>query len=246
MPEISPYFDAITAKRSMLVDPEDSCDQTISLETQADLAQDTIGVALQENYGAFIRYMEYLDPEDQELINLYYQAEKPQWCLAAFHRSTQTLCSQRLRMAVKRLALMAMFGGPPSQEVLDDILDEHQLNLLIPSGPTTSALIVQYRMHHSFAVVTDVLRCSRPQARRALISSAATLLRDEHEEHTAFGAYIHGLIDQASVLGAGYSENKRIKCGHGFVSHPAMVGQASIRLDDLQDFGHVLVSRASL
>ena len=246
MPENSPYFEAITAKRSMLVSPEDSCGQTISLETQADLAQDTIGVALQENYGAFIRYMEFLALEDQELINLYYQAAKPQWCLAAFHRSTQTLCSQRLRLAVKRLALMAMFQGPPSQDVLDDILEEHQLNRLIPQGPTTSSLVVEYREHHSFSVVTDVLRCSRPQARRALIASAASLLKDEHEEHTAFGAYIHGLIDQASVLGSGYSENKRLKCAHGFVNHPALVGQASIRLDDLQDYDHVLVSRASL
>ena len=230
----------------MLVDPEDSCDQTISLETQADLAQDTFGVTLQENYGAFIRYLEFLDLEDQELINLYYQAEKPQWCLATFHGSTQTLCSQRLRLAVKRLGLVAMFQGPPSQEVLDDILEEHQLNRLIPKGPTTSSLIVEYRQHHSFSVITDVLRCSRPQARRALICSAATLLKDEHEEHTAFGAYIHGLIDQASVLGSGYSENKRQKCGHGFVVHPTIVGQASICLDDPQDYAHLLVSRASL
>jgi hypothetical protein len=230
----------------MLVDPEDSCDETISLETQADLAQDTIGVALQENYGAFIRYMEFLALEDQELINLYYQAEKPQWCLATFHRSTQTLCSQRLRLAVKRLALMAMFQGPPSLEVLEAILEEHQLNRLIPNGPTTGQLVVEYRKHHSFSVVTDVLHCSRPQVRRALISSAATLLKDEHEEHTAFGAYIHGLIDQASVLGPGYSENKRMKCSHGFVSHPAVVGEARIQLDDIQDYGHVLVSRASL
>jgi hypothetical protein len=230
----------------MLVTPEDACDQTISLETQADMAIDTVGVALQENYGSFVRYMKFLALEDQELINLYYQVEKPQWCLAMFHRSTQTLCSQRLKLAVKRLALMAMFQGHPELEVLDAILEEHGLNQMIPGGPTTGALVVEYRKHHSFTAVTDLLRCSRPQARRALIASAAALLKDEHEEHTAFGAYIHGMIDQASVMGSGYSENKRLKCAHGFVTHPTIVGQARIRIEDLQDYDHILVSRASL
>ena len=247
MAEISPYFDAITARRSMLVEnPLDSSDATISLETQNELAKDSIGVAIQDNFLMVGHYMQLLTLEDQELLTLYYQVEKPQWCLAAFHSSTQTLCSQRLRLAAKRYALMTMFKGHPSKDVIEGVLDDHNLNQLIPGGPTTGTLVVEYREHHSFSTITDVLRCPRPQARRALISSAATLLKDQHEEHTAFGAYIHGLIDQASVLGSGYSDNKRQKCSHGHASHPSVVGMHRIQDNDHFALEHVLVSRASL
>lgn len=247
MPEISPYFDAITAHRSMLIeDPLDASEQTISLETQAELAKDSFGVALSENFSAIKPYMRFLALEDRELLSMYYQAEKPQWALATYHRSTQTLCSQRLRLAAKRLAVVVSCGGDPCQEALEDVLEEHGLNRLVPGGPSTGRLVVEYRTRRSFSAVTDALRCPRPQARRALISSAATLMRDEHELHAAFGAYIHGLIDQASVQGTGYSDSRRMKCAHGFFVHPSVVGQERVGGDDCHAFGHILVSRASL
>ena len=246
MAESTPYFSAIVATRSMLVkDPSSAAGATISLETQGDLATDTVGLAIQENYPDYVPYKQFLALEDQELIDLYFQSEKPQWCLAAFHRSTQTLCSQRLKMALKRLALMAQCHGEPDRDVLEEVLENHHLNRLVPNGPTTAHLVVEYRQRRSFAAVTEVLRCQRPQARRALIASAAGLLKDEHEEHTAFGAYIHGMIDQASVLGQGYSDNKRMKLSHGFSAHPDVVGHHRIQCGDVHAATHVLVSRAS-
>lgn len=214
MSEATPYFDAITARRSMLIqDPFDAQTTTISLETQADLQRDTVCVALQDHFGSLLPYLKWLDQEDRELIALYYHAEKPQWCLATYHRSTQTLCSQRLRLAIKRLGILAIHKGHPDLEALDAVLEDHGLNHQMPGGITTGRLVVEYRTHRSFSAMTEALGgCHRPMARRALISSAAALLRDEHEEHTAYGAYIHGLIDQASVLGAGYADNRRMKC----------------------------------
>ena len=247
MAENSAYFEAITAVRSMRVDdPFDASTETISAETQMDLARDSVGVALRDSLDTFLPYMEHLTLEDQELIKLYFLVEKPQWCLATIHRSTQTLCSQRIRHAVKRLALHAIHKGPPDQHALDHILDDHGLNKPIPGGPSTGRLIVEYRKRKSFSAVTDVLQCPRPQVRRAIISAATTLLKDEHEEHTAYGAYIHGLIDQAAVHGPGFSEAKRLKCAHAHTIDPHLVGLPRINSSDPDAHDHVLVSKAAL
>lgn len=245
MPENTPYFEAITAQRSILIrDPEAFVGATISLETQADLARDTVGESLRENFGAFLPHLRHLSPEDQELLTSYFLLGKPQWCLAKIYRSTQTILSLRIRLALKKLGLAAIHGGPPSAQVLDDILEEHELNHILP-GATTSRLVTEYRERRSFTLVADALHLHRPDVRRALTKAASVLLADVHEEHTAYGAYIHGLIDKAHVTAVGPSSRHVARHTHMHRVDPEIVGAFRINIDDCAYDSSVWVSRAA-
>ena len=245
MAETTPYFESITAARSMLVeDPSDFAFETISLETQQDLARDTVGESIQAHFGAILPHMRLLSPEDQELLLSYFLLAKPQWCLAKLYQSTQTLCSLRIRLALKKLGVVTKYQGHPTQEALDAILEEHGLNALV-EGVKTSTLVVEYRQRRSFAAVADLLRIHRPVVRRALTQVVNTLMSDPHEEHAAVGAYIHGLIDKASITGQGYSAQKARKLSHVHKKDPSLVGSFHIDLSDPAFDEHVLVSHAS-
>ena len=245
MAENSPYFESITAARSMRVkDHEAFVDETISMETQSDLARDSVGESLQTNFALILPRLRLLSPEDQELLFSYFFLAKPQWCLAKLYRSTQTLCSLRIRMALKKLGIVMIYNGHPSQEELDDILESHSLNALV-EGVKTSTLIVEYRSRRSFAAVADALRLHRPAIRRALTQVVSVLMDDPHEEHKAVGAYVHGLVDKASIQGQGYSAKKVASLSHVHKTDPALVGAFHIDLADPAFEEHVLVSRAS-
>lgn len=245
MAENTAYFESITAARSMRVtDPEAFTHETISMETQSELARDTVGESLQAHFGDILPHLRLLSPEDQELLFSYFLLSKPQWCLAKLYQSTQTLCSLRIRLALKKLGIVTLYGGHPSQEELDKVLDVHELNDLV-EGVKTSTLIVEYRQRRSFSAVADVLRVHRPAIRRALTQVVNVLMEDPHDEHVAVGAYVHGLIDKASIQGQGYSARKAQKLSHVHKVDPALVGSFHISLADPAFDEHVLVSRAS-
>lgn len=244
MSENTPYFESITAARSMKVGAEDFADATISLETQSDLAKDSVGESIRDNFGRFLPFLRHLNPEDQELLMSYYLLSKPQWCLAKLYRSTQTLCSFRIRMALKKLGVAAMHDGHPPVAVLDDILVLHDVNQLI-DGVRTSTIVDEYRHRRSFTGVADALHLHRPDVRRALTKAVNVLMDDQHEEHVAFGAYIHGLIDKASITGTGFSARKIQKHSHLHKADPNVVGAFRINVTDPSFDEHVLVSRAS-
>ena len=224
-------------------DPFDTQHQTISLETQMDLAKNSISESLRENFGLFFPLLNNLTLEDYELILAYYFLGQPQWCLAKLCRSTQTLCSFRIRMALKKLGVMTMSQGHPTRETLDLILDSHGLNTIL--SVKTSILVEEYRKRRSFMAVADALGLHRPDVRRALTKAANTLMGDQHEEHIAFGAYIHGLIDKASVSGVGFSAKKFQRHAHIHKSDPHCVGNFQISTTDPFFDDHVLVSRAA-
>ena len=245
MAECTPYFEAITAARSIRVaDPADFKDETISMETQGDLARDTVGDSLRENLRDYLPHIRRLSPEDQELLLSYYLLSKPQWCLAKLYQSTQTLCSFRIRLAVKKLGVATAYNGHPTLEDLTLVLEDHNLNHLV-EGVTTAALVVEYRTRRSFAAVADALRVHRPSVRKALTQAVNVLFEDPHSEHKAIGAYIHGLIDKASIQGYGFNLKKAEKLAHVFKTDPALVGAFTIDLSDPAFDDHVLVSRAS-
>ena len=245
MSENSPYFESITAARSMLVeDPFESENETISLETQSDLAKDSIGASLRDNFGQFLPLLRQLNVEDYEMFLSYYFLKKPQWCLAKLYQSTQTLCSFRIRMALKKLGIVTLYQGQPSTEVLDTILESHGLNHILPDV-ATSALVDDYRRLRSFSSVALHRGLHRPDVRRALTKASSTLMADAHEEHMAIGAYIHGMIDKASITGSGYSARKVAKHAHLHKSDPGCVGSFDIDVMDPSFEEHVLVSRAS-
>ena len=248
MAEISAYFEAITAARSMRVtDPFDASEETISAETQLDLARDSVGMSLRTDLDTLLPYVAQLCLEDQELLKCYFLLEKPQWCLAVVHRSTQTLCSQRIRKAQERLGLIVQHKGQhPPLDAIAEVMELHGINHILESGPSTAELIVEYRKRRSFTAVADALRCPRPQVRHVLNTVATTLKDDEHREHAAYGAYVHGLIDQAAVHGSGFGENKRQKLAHAHAVDPDLVGQFRVSGNHVDAADHVLVSRASL
>ena len=248
MAEISAYFEAITAVRSMRVtNPFDASNETISAETQMDLARDSVGMSLRTDLETLLPYVAQLCLEDQELLKCYFLLEKPQWCLAVVHRSTQTLCSQRIRKAQERLGLIVQHHGQhPPLESITEVLEQHGLNHILAEGPTTAEIVVEYRKRRSFTGVSDSLRCPRAQVRHVLNTAATALKDDEHREHAAYGAYIHGLIDQAAVHGRGFSENKRQKLAHAHAVDPDLVGQFRVNGSHVDAVDHILVSRASL
>ena len=228
----------------MKVKPDDAVNQTISLETQPDLARNSISESLREEFGVFIPLIRNLSPEDYEMLLAYYMLAQPQWCLAVLCQSTQTLCSLRIRMALKKLGVMTVHKGHPTQKVLDAVLELHELNCIL-DGVKTSVLVEEYRNRRSFMAVADALCLHRPDVRRALTQAANTLMEDKHKEHNAIGAYIHGLIDKASVSGVGFTNKKFQR--HAFIhrSDPACVGDFRVFTTDPAYDEHILVSRAS-
>ena len=244
MAENTAYFDSITATRSMRVkDPFDTAFQTISLETQPDLAKDSVALSIQDNFGRFLPFLRMLNVEDQELGFAYFLLGKPQWALAKLYKSTQTQCSYKIRMAMKKLGVLMTYNGHPTEEDLDLILEEHGVNDITPIR--SSRLVVEYRTRRSFASVADTLKLHRPDVRRALNKAATTLLNDEHPEHVALGAYIHGLIDKASISGTGLSDRKMAKHVHMHKTDPLCVGVSLTNVED-PGFASVLVSKASV
>ena len=124
MAENSAYFDSIVATRALLLDEEESLEGNtlISLESQADMAEEDILTYIQENFAGFLRILRSLKKEDQELLLSYYLLSKTQNTLATIHKSTQTVCSFRIRMAVKTLGTFIMMGGAPTVETMHEIL----------------------------------------------------------------------------------------------------------------------------
>lgn len=248
MAENSPYFEMIVAARAMSKGFHDeadylTADTCMSLETQADMMAEHIGTYIHENFDDFLRHLRLLPPEDQEILLAYYLLNRPQWCIAKLYRSTQTVCSSKLRMAVKKLGSVVIFGVPTTVD-MDPILEAKGLNSLV-QGIATSALIDEYRRVHSFALVAKRFKVHRPDVRRALSHTAKTLLTLKNsDKEIALGAYLHGLIDKASSSGQGYNQRKLDKYTHVVRRDPSVLGAFRISITD-PDFEHVLVSKAS-
>jgi len=245
MAENSAYFEAITAARAMLLDDPQGLDHTLSLETQAEMMREHVGDYMKDNFPSFVKFLRLLPSEDQELLLSYYMLGKPQWCLAKLYRSTQTVCSVKLRMAVKKLGTIAIFRGHPTVDSMCPVLEKAGINHLIEKSTnvSTAMLVVEYRAARSFAVVAKKLGVMRPQVRRALSTAAKFLLASSVDEEVALGAYIFGLIDKASSSGQGYSQRKLDKHTHVYRQDPSLLG--AFRISVLHpEFEHVLTSRA--
>jgi hypothetical protein len=219
-----------------------TADTCLSLETQADMMAEHIGTYIRENFEDFIRHLRLLPPEDQEILLAYYLLNRPQWCIAKLYRSTQTVCSSKLRMAVKKLGSVVLFGVPTVED-MDPILSPRGLNELV-KGVSTAMMIDEYRNVHSFTLVAKKFRVHRPDVRRALSHTAKTLLAQDTDKELALGAYLHGLIDKASSSGQGYNQRKLDKYTHVLRRDPGVLGSFRISITD-PDFEHVLVSKAS-
>ena len=244
MSENTPYFDSITSARAMLLDEDEQlagC-TTISLETQMDMTEDDILTYVLENFSEFLRKLRYLKKEDQELLLSYYLLSKTQNCLAIVHKSTQTVCSFRIRMAVKTLACFIMMGEPTPERMHETLV---QAGLETSLGKLELSKAVDlYSKTRSFQRIAELHKLHRPDIRRAMSRASKQLMESKNTQEHALGAYIHSLIDKANPSGVGYSKRKVSKLGHIYRTDPALLGEFRIRVED-KDFEHMFVSRAN-
>lgn len=244
MSENTPYFDSITSARALLLDEEEQLEgcTTISLETQADMTEEDILTYVMENFAEFLKKLRYLKKEDQELLLSYYLLSKTQNCLAIVHKSTQTVCSFRIRMAVKTLACFIMMGEP-TPERMHEILERAKLENSL-GGVELSKIVDLYSKIRSFQRIAEMHKLHRPDIRRAMSRASKQLMESKDAQEHALGAYIHSLIDKANPLGVGYSKRKTQKLGHLYRTDPAILGEFRIKISD-PDFEHMFVSRAN-
>jgi hypothetical protein len=243
MAENSLFFEAIIAQRSMLIDEETALEggATVSLETQSDMAESDVLSYIEDNFIGFLTKLRYLSLEDQELLLGYYVLAKTQESLALLHRSTQTLCSARIRKAMQKLGAFMIFGDPTA-EILGPMFVaigiEHDLSVPL------SSLVEMYASTRSFQRVAEVAGLHRPDIRRAMSQASKLLSASGNTMQRAIGAYIFDLIDKASASGHGYSTRKMAKQGNILVTTTPLLGEFRIDVND-PTFDQILVSRAN-
>jgi hypothetical protein len=243
--ENTPYMDSISAGRALLLSEEEALEgaTTISLETCGDLTQEEdVFSYIQDHFAEFLKTLRYLKKEDQELLLSYYLLSKTQNTLALIHKSTQTVCSFRIRMAVKTLCAFIMMGEP-TPENMHDILEKAGLESSLEKLPLSTCIDL-YAKTRSFQRIAEVHHLHRPDIRRAMSRASKQLMesRDAHEH--ALGAYIHSLIDKANPSGVGYSKRKAQKLGHIFRRDSDILGMFRIPIEH-PDFEEMFVSRAN-
>jgi hypothetical protein len=172
----------------------------------------------------------------------YYLLSKTQNTLAIIHKSTQTVCSFRIRMAVKTLACFIMMGEP-TVEHMHTILERAGLEKSLEKLDLSECIDL-YAKTRSFQRIAEVHHLHRPDIRRAMSRASKALMESKDAHEHALGAYIHSLIDKANPSGVGYSKRKMQKLGHIYRVDPPVLGEFRIKVED-PDFDHMFVSRAN-
>jgi len=252
--ENSAYMEMIVASRAQKLTEQEQLEGTgmISVESDDEFVDSDVYTFCTEHFTLFMKYIRFLDKEQQELLLSYYMLAKTQNQLASLFNSTQTVCSFRLRMAMKIMGAFLMMGGKPSVEQMHEILErtgvENQVSVPV------SQLIDEYRECRNFQRIAEVHKLHRPDIRRAMSVASKTLLAKDPDfttdqyvppESVALGAYIHGLIDKAAPTGVGKSKRQRAKATR-FVRRcdPSILGEFRISVDD-PGFKHWFVPRAN-
>lgn len=224
--ENSGYMDSIAADRSMLAYREDEeamleGKQLISLEADSDQQEQDIFVYITENFASFLKVLRLLKPPEQELLLSYFVLHKAQTLLAPIFKSTQTVCSFRIRMAVKTLACLMLFGGFPSEDQLREVLIDAKLeevklrdeDLSDDESCSLAMLVAEYAACRSFTKVADRHGVHRPEVRRSMSRAYKVLIESLNTKQQAVGAYIHWLVDKANPLGVGLTARQTAKEG---------------------------------
>ena len=127
----------MVGRRSALLTVEQQLEgQTlVSLETQDDFAQDDILIYLSEHFPDWLSVLRLLSKEQQEMLLSYYLLSKTQSTLAKLLGATQTVVSFRIRMSVRLIGALLMWGGAPSVKIMKPLLVKsgHQ-DLLVKIG----------------------------------------------------------------------------------------------------------------
>jgi hypothetical protein len=244
MAENSPYFEVITAQRSMLLTEEEALlgNTTISLETQADLTEQDVLNYIEENFAGFLVAIRHQSHEDQELLLSYYMLSKTQNILAIIHRTTQTLCSFLIRQAMARVGTFILLGDP-TPESMKSIFLAHGLEDQLKAAPL-SDVVALYSQWRSFDRVAMHYGLHRPDVRRAMRFAMNKLGKCDDDKAKALGAHLQGLLEKASASGKGFSKRKMDKAGHIYMKDPALLGDFHINIQD-PDFHHLFIPSAN-
>src|SRR5579862_3820016 len=113
------YWDSICSARALEGNEDDwlSGQTLISAETAAELGSETLGSYVQHHLDVFLRFVRYLIPDDQIAMLSYVLLGIPQSGIAAMVETTQTVASQRIRIATRLVAYLMMCGGLPTTEM---------------------------------------------------------------------------------------------------------------------------------
>lgn len=250
-------MESITAARATALSIEEQLAGTgmLSVETQEEYSEDSFLNYCREHFAQWLRMVRTLPSEQQEMLLSYYLLGKTQSTLAVILSTTQTVCSFRIRMAIKLAGTFLMMGGVPTLEQMRSILVkaglENKLNVPL------SELIAEYASCRSFATIAYRHRLHRPAIRRAMSQASQALLGKDQKgenleappgdpEAIALGAYIFALIDKANPEGTGKSKRQRAKTARLLVlREPTVTGQFRVDCKD-PDFDDLFVSRANL
>ena len=241
--ETTPYMLSVTSARAMLLSEADALEgaTTISLETQPDLQEDDIFTYIQENFAGFLRMLRYLNQEDQDILLSYYLLGKTQTTLAAIFKSTQTVCSFRIRMAVRVIGAFLIFGEP-TVDVLEEVFSKAGVEGSLEGG--LSRATAEYAKCRSFQQVADTLGLHRPAVRRAMSQASRSLLESKDSKEAAVAAWVHSLIDKSNPVGPGYSKRRLQKEGHLYRQDSPILGKFAVSIKD-PAFDQMFVSRAN-
>ncbi len=257
-------MESVAGDRAVLAydhDEEGALDgaQLISAETDPDLQREQdIFIFINGNFAAFLGYLRNLNLRDQELLLAYYCLRKTQTLLAPIFQTSQTLCSARMRAAVRAMCAYIAFGGQPTEEQMRLILqavgaeeaslsmrpktqykeDSENLSLHGKDGKpgekashSLARLLAEHAEARSFRRLAERHGIHRPEIRRAFRSAAEKLEASETEQQ-ALAAWIRALIDKANPFGEGESKRQAAKRGDVFVSDDLRIADFRVRVED--------------
>jgi hypothetical protein len=247
VPENTPYWTAVTDAESIRHFNEDepgSLDgsQLISIESDANTQEQDIFVYVHENFPAFLQLIKSIRIRDSEMLRIYYVLRKTQSQLGPIFGLSQTIASFNLRMAVKVIACLIMFGGAPTQEQTRPIfeaagLEEQKLkgNEGDNISVSLSQLLDEYEKKRSFQYVAQLHGLHRPEVRRTFKRVSNILLNSKVPEEHALGAWVFSLIDKANPHGTGQTERYKAKSGNIIRYDPPELGQFRVKIGKNSD-----------
>lgn len=210
MPEITPYFEAITAERALLLTEEEALkgETLISVEAQPEFDQTTTGVFVREHFPLFLTLIQKLSPSDQDILLSYFVLNRSQTSLSYIFEDAQTRIGSTIRLAMKRLCFYILFGEVTAEK-LSPILSRAGLewpeyrqagtrsrsSVQVPF----SRVIETFDRCRNFNDTADELGLHRPDVRRTMSKAATALLDSEQPQEQAIGAYLYGVTHRVDL-----------------------------------------------
>jgi hypothetical protein len=216
----------------------------LSIETGENEGEASVHDWIGDHITEFLTAVRKLDDEDQELLLSYYIAGETQTRLGRFWFTTQTLMSSWVRAAVQRLGAVLLLGDL-TPEVMAPILTAAGIEHLIDQP--LSKIIAMYAKVRSFQRVGEVLGLRPQNVRTAMRAARDKLLVSDDLKQRALGAFLFGLLENASTEGTGVNKTKRAKQGDVYQKDGDILGQFVIDLGvDRDAFDkHCFTSRAN-